>query len=73
MEYDHENWRDDVKALPGNSSSQVQDSGPSPHDKQNQNWLHNLQVNFLQVVVENCSSRCRQAVQTDEVIQVNCS
>ena len=61
MESDHENWRDDLKALPGHGATKAPvHAGPSPHT--NPNWLHNLTTNFMSLVVDKSSSRCRQAL-----------
>ena len=58
MEADHDNWKDDLEALPDRSASIAPvDTGPSPHT--NPNWLPNLTTNFLSLVVDKCSSRCR--------------
>ena len=51
MESDYEDWRDDLKAVPGHSASKAPvDTVPSPHT--NPNWLPNLTTNFMTLAVD---------------------
>jgi len=71
---DHPKWEDDLKTLddlrtlaaPVNSSK-APPASSSPHT--NPNWLKDLTSNFLAVVVDKCSTRVKQAIETNEVIE----